>query len=84
MLYNIHMETLARFEVPTVVLGNFIEEVADRKMTATLSGKNYRGDNIVFVPYNDEAKEDIMELDEYLHELISDEYIAYCEKLDQE
>lgn len=66
------MEKFAKFEVPSEVLGDFMQEVSSRNLTATMSGKNRRDEHILTVPYERDEEGDIDELNDYLDDLISD------------
>lgn len=66
------MEKYVKFEVPAEVLGDFVQEVSSRGMSATTSGTNRRGEHIVTVPYEKDEEDQVDELKEYLDDLISE------------
>lgn len=66
------MEKIVRFEVPSEVLGDFVQDIADRKKTATVSATKHEEEYYVSVPYEKDEEDEINELSEYLDNLISD------------
>ncbi len=64
------MERFARYEVATEAIGDFILQVANQEMTATISGFNHREEIVVNVFYEDGETDKIEFLDGYLADLI--------------
>jgi hypothetical protein len=65
------MQLLAGFEVPTQVMGDFVQNITGRGMTASVTGTKYPEIQVVTVPYEKEEEDEINELNDYLGELIS-------------